>query len=167
MRAGEPKGVGPSLASADRMRSRPIRDLMTKAPITIGGAQTLARAHELMRAHRVRHLPVLDDGRLVGMVSQRDLYFIETLKDVDPKTVLVEEAMTREPYAVTPRVAISTVARTMVQERFGAAVVIDAGRVVGIFTALDALKALSTPIGRERSAPRAVTRSKSGPVARA
>jgi len=148
MRAGESKGVGPSLASPDRMKSRPIRDLMTKQPFTVGSAQTLATAHELMRARRVRHLPVLDDGRLVGIVSQRDLYFIETLKDVDPRTVLVEEAMTREPYAVTPRVAISTVARTMVQERYGAAVVVDRGRVVGIFTALDALKALAIPIGR-------------------
>ena len=46
---------------------------MTRAPLSIRPEQTLAEAHRLMRKHRIRHLPVVDRGKLVGIVSQRDL----------------------------------------------------------------------------------------------
>jgi acetoin utilization protein AcuB len=125
------------------MSIRRIRDAMTPTPLTIGADQPLARAHHIMRTHRVRHLPVLEAGRLVGVVSQRDLYFIETLRDVDPAKVLVEEAMTRDPYVVGPSAELATAARAMVRRKLGAALVVERGRLLGIFTALDALKVLA------------------------
>src|SRR5688500_11904580 len=97
---------------------------MTRSPHTIGVSQSLSTAHLLMTKHRIRHLPVLDGGSLVGLVSLRDLHFIETLRDVDPDVVTVEEAMTAEPYAVGTNASLSTVVAMMAKHKYGSAVVI-------------------------------------------
>jgi acetoin utilization protein AcuB len=119
-----------------------VRDYMSVTPETIGTDQTLSQAHILMRAHGIRHLPVLDGGKLVGIVSQRDLQLIETLKDVDPNEVHVEEAMTPDPFAVRPDTPIDEIADEMATHRYGSAVVVDGERVIGVFTTVDALRAL-------------------------
>jgi acetoin utilization protein AcuB len=59
---------------------------MTVSPVVIGSERTLADAHRMMRERGIRHLPVVDAGALVGVVSQRDLYLAETLGGVDPAT---------------------------------------------------------------------------------
>ena len=100
----------------------------------------LSTAHELMRKHRVRHLPVLDQGRLVGVLSQRDLFFVETLRDVDPAKVHVEEAMSANVYEVPPDRALGEVAARMAEAKYGCAVVTREQSVVGIFTRTDALR---------------------------
>jgi acetoin utilization protein AcuB len=115
---------------------------MTREPVTIGIDQPLTVAHRMMRQHRVRHLPVLAEGKLVGMVTQRDLALIETLRDVDPEKVTVEEAMTPDPYLVSPNDSLDAVARAMADHRVGSAVVVEDGHVIGIFTTVDALQAL-------------------------
>ena len=79
-----------------------IKAYMTTTPHTIGVEQTMAHAHAVMREHHLRHLPVLKDSRLVGVLSDRDLHMVETLRDVDPQTMRVEEAMTQDVYTVTP-----------------------------------------------------------------
>lgn len=116
---------------------------MTPAPQTIGKAQKLETAHEMMRRHDIRHLPVLDGGKLVGILSDRDLRLVEALKDVDPKLVPVEEAMSLEVFQVAPNAALETVVREMMRKKYGSAVVVDGEDVVGIFTAIDALEALA------------------------
>lgn len=121
-----------------------VRGAMSPTPHTIGSEQTLATAHALMRQHGVRHLPVLHGGKLLGIVSQRDLFFVESLKDVDPERVTVEEAMTQEPYVVDAETPLPEVVRTMAQSRYGAALVTEKSKVVGIFTAVDALHLLAT-----------------------
>jgi acetoin utilization protein AcuB len=121
----------------------PIDKYMTPAPHTIGKDQTLAKAHELMREYRIRHLPVLEGGKLIGILSDRDLKLVETLKDVDPRTVLVSEAMTEEPYCVAPLASLESVVREMAQKKYGSAVVMEGERVHGIFTAIDGLQALA------------------------
>jgi acetoin utilization protein AcuB len=123
------------------MLKNTIRDHMTPHPYTIGRAQTLAKAHELMRMHGIRHLPVLEGGRVVGVVSQRDLYLVETFGDAQAKEILVEEAMTTDVYAVTPRTHVTTAMREMADARIGSAVVVEDGHVVGMFTLVDALAA--------------------------
>jgi acetoin utilization protein AcuB len=120
-----------------------IEHFMTRAPHTIAHHQKLSAAHQLMRAHEIRHLPVLDGGKLVGLVSQRDLHLIETLKDVDPEKIDVSEAMSSELYTVTPQTPLREVAREMAAHKYGSAVVVDHGHVVGVFTVTDALRALS------------------------
>jgi acetoin utilization protein AcuB len=123
-----------------------IRDFMSKSPHTIGSEQSLSRAHEIMREHKVRHLPVLHGGKLAGMVTVRDLHLVETLKDVDPDSVKVEEAMTPDPYVVSPAASLKQVAEEMATRKLGSAIVVDAGNVVGVFTTVDALRALATAL---------------------
>lgn len=120
-----------------------VQKYMTTTPMTIGKDQTLAAAHKLMREHSIRHLPVLEGGVLVGMISDRDLHLIESLRDVDPEKVSVEDAMTAEPYTVTPDTGLDDVVGTMAEHKYGSAVVEYNGKVVGIFTAIDALRAFA------------------------
>lgn len=120
-----------------------VREHMTKSPYTIGRDQTLDRASEVMRANGIRHLPVLEGGELLGILSNRDVYLIETLQDVDPAKVTVEEAMSAEPYAVAPDTPLAEVVSTMAKHRYGAAVVMQGRDVVGIFTTVDALQVLA------------------------
>ena len=119
-----------------------IRRYMTLSPHTIGQEQTLERAHEIMRAQKIRHLPVLQAGKLVGLLSQRDLHLIETLRDVDPKETTVAEAMTQDVYCVSPSASLLEVASEMAEHKYGSAVIVDGPRVVGVFTTTDALRAL-------------------------
>jgi acetoin utilization protein AcuB len=116
---------------------------MTRAPHTIEPTRTLAEAHDLMRAHRIRHLPVLREGKLVGMVSQRDLAVIESLPGVDPAEVPVEDAMTAEVFVVTPTTPLARVATELADRKRGSAVVMQADRVVGVFTVTDACRVLA------------------------
>ena len=120
-----------------------IARYMSTTPHTIGREQTLAVAHKLMREHKVRHLPVLEGGKLVGVISDRDLSLIETLRDVDATKVTVEEAMTQAPYTVSPDASLDEVVATMAEHRYGSAIVIDNANVVGVFTTVDALTALA------------------------
>ena len=133
------------------MKKRTIAECMTKSPHTIGVEQTLTQAHDLMRGYRVRHLPVLARGMLVGMVSQRDLHLIEALSDVSPSTVRVEEAMSQVPYAVEANAPLEEVVAQMADKRFGSAVVTDRGRVVGVFTTTDALRVLAETLRKGRA----------------
>jgi acetoin utilization protein AcuB len=116
---------------------------MTHAPHTIGEDQPLRAAHDMMRLYDIRHLPVLRGGKLVGMLSQRDLHFIGTLSDVDPEKVPVSDAMTTDTYAIGPRTTLRKVAAEMSDHRYGSAVIVDNGRVIGILTTVDGMRALS------------------------
>jgi CBS domain-containing protein len=116
---------------------------MTPQPVTIGRGQTLEVAHQMMREHGVRHLPVLERGQLVGMLSQRDLYFLETIAGVELAEDRVDDAMSTDTYAVGPDEVVEHVADVMADRRLGSAVVIERDRVIGIFTATDALRLLS------------------------
>lgn len=133
----------------------PTIDLyMTMCPWTIEPHEPLSAAHALMRAHAVRHLPVLERGALVGLVSLGDLHLLETLDGVDPKNATVDEAMSSNPYAVSPHEPLRRVAAEMASRKIGSAVVVDDGRVVGIFTAIDGLRGLSLLIEQVTAAMR-------------
>lgn len=135
------------------MHDDAIETYMTGSVHTIGARKTLEEAHHLMRTRKVRHLPVLKGGKLVGIVSQRDLALIESLPGVDPEKVTVEDAMSDDLLVVTQDTLLAEVAQKMARRKVGSAVVTDGGQVVGIFTAVDALKTLdffltSPPIRR-------------------
>jgi acetoin utilization protein AcuB len=125
-----------------------IEALMTPQPVTIGRTESLATAHQLMRDNACRHLPVLEHGELVGVVTQRDLYLLETIAGVDLRADVVDEAMSNDAYAVPPDAPLDDVAASMAANRYGCAVVIERGRVIGIFTATDALRVLAGGAGR-------------------
>ncbi len=120
-----------------------IHKYMTTSPHTIGADQSLARAHAVLREHAIRHLPALRGGQLVGMLTERDLALVEALKDVDPTTVRVEEAMSQDVYTVAPDAALDGVVAEMASKKYGSAVVMQNGKVVGIFTTIDVCTAFA------------------------
>ena len=113
---------------------------MTTTPHSIGGDQTLAKAVELMSEYKIRHLPVLTGGRLEGILSDRDVKFAMSFKDVDPKTTLVSDISCEEVYSAYPNTPLDEVLSNMSKSRLGSAVVTDNGKLVGIFTAVDAIR---------------------------
>ncbi|WP_394850892.1 CBS domain-containing protein [Pendulispora brunnea] len=116
---------------------------MTASPYSIGPDESLETAHGMMRRYQVRHLPVLEYGNLVGIVSQRDLYLIESLPGVIVRDTRVQEAMSEDAYCVQPDAWLDDVAREMADKKYGCAVVMKGTDVRGIFTTTDALLALS------------------------
>lgn len=120
-----------------------IRSYMTVSPYSIRPQATLADAHALMRDNGIRHLPVVRGGRLVGCVSQRDLALLESLPDVEPSEVPVEDAMTTEVFTTSPDAPLRHVVGQMAERKIGSAVIMEGDEIVGVFTTTDALAALS------------------------
>ncbi len=122
----------------------PIREHMSPHPHTIGAEQTVAFAATVMRRFGIRHLPVLHGGALVGMISDRDVRLVESLRGADADAVLVSEAMAPEPYVVSPSDDVSAVVRAMADRKLGSAIVADGHVVSGVFTTVDALHMLAS-----------------------
>jgi acetoin utilization protein AcuB len=137
--------VAHALLGVALMSHAPIQQIqkyMTAAPHSIGSDQTIAKASLLMNEHRIRHLPVLKGGHLVGILTDRDIKLVETFRDVDPTKVKVDEAMTEQPYSVNPEASLDQVVETMAENKYGSAVVLQNHKVVGIFTTVDACRVL-------------------------
>jgi acetoin utilization protein AcuB len=126
----------------DRVAVPSVADYMTPGPYMVGPYEPLQKAHEIMREHGIRHLPVVAEGALVGILSDRDLNLVQTLAHARPEEITVEDAMTSDPYAVSPTTPLNQVARIMQERKIGSAVVMDQGGVAGVFTLTDALQAL-------------------------
>lgn len=122
------------------LNNRTISEIMSPLTHSIGVEQSLSEASHRMHQFEIRHLPVLRGGRLVGIVSERDVAMVESLPGVDPKAVEVGEAMTAEPYAVPPGASLPAVLREMAAQKYGAAVIVEGERPVGIVTTIDALR---------------------------
>jgi acetoin utilization protein AcuB len=90
----------------------------------------------------------MDHGKLVGIVTERDLHLIETLPDADPDEIKVDEAMTENLYTAAPGDEVADVVERMAERRIGSVIVMDANRVEGIFTAADALRVLANVLRR-------------------
>jgi acetoin utilization protein AcuB len=111
---------------------------------------SIQHAREVMVEHRINQLPVLANGRLVGVVSDRDLrdafpsVLVEptTHPTPDPKQVAVESVMTRNVFTLTPHDSVVAAAGLMRRERIGALPIVDGSRVVGILARSDLLEAL-------------------------
>lgn len=124
---------------------------MRRKVITIQRSESIERAQTLMSMHNIRHLPVLDGERLVGvlsdsdirgvMISQRSCRGRGARREVFylPADVTVEDAMTADPAWVTPQADIEGAARTLLDRKIGCLPVLDHGRVVGIITETDIL----------------------------
>ena len=120
-----------------------IQKYMITSPLTIGSHETLDRVKDLMSQKHIRHLPVVSEGKVVGIISDRDLTLVATFKDVDLAGVQVADAMTYRPYTVHPEAPLDEVAIEMAEKKYGSVVVVDNGHPVGIFTAVDGLRTLA------------------------
>ena len=114
---------------------------MTVMPHTINYTVPINTAFEMMREHRIRHLPVQNAGNLVGILTDRDIKLASSFSGA--AELKVEDVMTPDPYVVKPHTALDQVVLEMAEHKFGCAVIQqENGKVVGIFTATDGLRVL-------------------------
>jgi CBS-domain-containing membrane protein len=126
-----------------------IKDLMNTTVSTLGRNDTLDLADHVMTLERIRHLPVLDERRVVGVVSQRDLFrsalavalgYGERAQATLLKTLRVKEVMSEPAITISPEATIKDAARMMIERKIGCLPVVEAGRLVGIITETDVLR---------------------------
>jgi acetoin utilization protein AcuB len=122
-----------------------VADRMTANPVAISSIDTLATARGLMDRGKFRALPVLENGTLIGIVTDRDLRKHEGLagKAVGYlEGTKVTDAMTPDPMTVPPESLAVDAARLLVERKIGGLPVMDKGKLVGIVTTSDLLRAL-------------------------
>lgn len=120
-----------------------ISEFMTAAPHTIGHDQSISQALNSMQRYGVRHLPVLEAGELVGVISDRDVNFVRSIKDIDLDTFTVEEALSGEPNFAAPETPLRDVISRMADTKSDCTLVVEGQKVVGIFTEVDAYRTLA------------------------
>ena len=129
------------------MEKRLVKDWMTPDPIAVHPQQTLPQANSLMKNHNVRRLPVVDDGRLVGIVSSGD---IREAQPSDASSLSIYEAayliglmsvdsiMTPDPITIDADAPVAEAARVMLENKVGGIPVVSRdGTLVGIITETD------------------------------
>jgi acetoin utilization protein AcuB len=121
---------------------------MTKDPKTIGPEESLTRAADVMRQSRINHLPVVEEGKLVGILSDTDLRNVSLTSDrpSDPgepqiRDRKVREVMKTEVWSLTPEDAVEDALLIIQRKKFGALPVLDGDRLVGIITKIDMINA--------------------------
>ncbi len=131
-----------------------VRSVMTPAPEVIQAQADTATALERMQALGVRHLPVMDRDRLVGVLSDHDLRTVRAFLDYTPGEVgpSVGEICSRDLLVVGPDDPLDEAATTMADRRVGSALVIEGTELVGIMTSVDLCKGLTALVARLRSA---------------
>ena len=133
-----------------------VRDIMTTAVITIEPEATLVQVCEVMQARNIRHLPVLEGGRLVGVITDRDVHGATSslcLAPAQPKG-LVRDVMAHPPKTAHPLDPVEDAARTMRALKIGCLPVLDGERLVGIVTGIDLLDALLRLTGVDKASGR-------------
>ena len=131
---------------ADEVR---VRDIMTTDPRTIDRNQTLDVADALISGLRVRHLPVVEGARVVGVLSQRDLFqaalastlgYGEIGRARVLKTIAVKEIMSEPPITVDAGAAVGEAARIILSKKIGCLPVLHRGSLVGLVTESDLIR---------------------------
>jgi acetoin utilization protein AcuB len=107
-----------------------VQELMTKNPVTVEPGDSLARADARMKAGGFRRLPVVHEGKLIGILSEYDLRpYLESLD-----TTVVLEAMTPDPVTVSPAATLEHAVALLKGKEIGALPVVNYGRLIGIIT---------------------------------
>ena len=129
-----------------------VRDWMTSKVITVDGRTTLPDAHKLMRTNNIRRLPVVEHGKLVGIVTRSDIREASpsdatTLSVWEMQYLLskleVRQIMTKSPVTILPDASIKEAARLMYEHKIGGLPVLDGkGRLRGIITESDIFRVL-------------------------
>lgn len=120
-----------------------ISKYMTETPSCVSKDEKVLNAKKMMYQLGCTHLPVLEYGELVGVISERDILYLFQLEGQDINTISVEEAMTEDYYSANIDDDISKVSKYMADNRIGSAIILDHDeKLVGIYTYTDALKAV-------------------------
>ena len=128
-----------------------VRDWMTHDVITIASDNTLPEAYQLMKENGIRRLPVIEDSRLVGIITWGDVRQAST-SDLGPfrrfeldyllSRLPVSEIMTRNPITVQPNTTIAHAAQIMMEHKIGGLPVVDFDKLAGIITEQDVFRML-------------------------
>jgi acetoin utilization protein AcuB len=126
-----------------------LSDIMTRDPVTVSPSDPLRVVLERMRQRGCRRLPVVDGGKLVGIVSDRDVrlalnspFILRERREDDLllERVVVAECMTPDPVTLPPEASVLDAARLIHERKFGGIPIVDAGKLVGIVTETDVLQ---------------------------
>ena len=132
-----------------RKKSQQVQDRMSAPPFTISSEDSLENAIDLIHKHNIRELPVVDHGKLIGIVTDRDLREIAPsypiFRDQQEirrylKTLKVASAMTVDPLVVSPDTPLVEAARLLLTYRIGSLPVVEKERLVGMISVSDLLK---------------------------
>jgi CBS domain-containing protein len=148
--------VSAAALGKDRQMTEPskiptIRDLMAQNPATLDRNETLDIPDTIMNLGRIRHMPVVEDGRVVGILSQRDLFrsalivalgFGRKTTSALIKTIRVKEVMTKPAITITADAAVSDAARLMIEKKIGCLPVVENERLIGLITETDILRSV-------------------------
>ena len=116
-----------------------IKELMTLMPHTIGSGVSLNKAKEKMLEHHCHHLPVLDGGKLVGVISDKDLDYVYNFDNHED--TIVEDIMNDDLVIVNPEDELKGVLETMLDQRINSVIVsAGQGETWGIFTTTDLIR---------------------------
>jgi len=129
-----------------------VKDSMTREIVTLAPDETVGTALALCRERRIRHLPVLSEGRLLGIVSDRDLRsatpaFGEPERAAALQEILVEDVMATDVIVALPDDPIEQAANTMRERKIGCLPVVEGEDIVGILTVSDVMTALVYLVG--------------------
>src|SRR5208337_775099 len=123
-----------------------VKEVMVKEVATLDVNDELSLAADIMRLGRIRHLPVVDGARLVGIVSERDLfrsslaqalgYGGQTSREL-MKTLRIKDIMVREMVTISPELDLRQAVKMMVDNKIGCLPVVDHDRLVGLITETD------------------------------
>ena len=128
-----------------------ISEIMTREVITLRPESNLREAIGIIQKFRIRHIPVVDEGKLAGIVTDRDIKRATPsihggVTQEDYERVLNEtklfQVMTRDPMTVSPASSVKDVAKLLVDKKYGALPVVYDGVLVGIISDIDLLRVL-------------------------
>lgn len=126
-----------------------VREIMMGSPVTLKPEDTLDLANDVISLGRIRHIPVVDEGRLVGIITERDLIgtaasqifgLKQKSKSALLKSILIKDVMKKRVVTVSPGTAIKNVAHMMAEKKIGCVPVLSSGAVVGLVTTTDILR---------------------------
>jgi acetoin utilization protein AcuB len=122
-----------------------IKTAMTAFPYSVQPGASLHQAIEFMRTHNIRHLPVADHGKLMGLISDRDIKLVlgPDFAYPDPEKLTVGDIMRPDTYSVDLEERLDYVLAHMAEHHVGAAVVTRHGKLAGMFTTSDACRAFA------------------------
>jgi CBS domain-containing protein len=126
-----------------------VREIMMGSPVTLKPDDTLDLANDVISLGRIRHIPVVENGTMVGLLSERDLMgaaanqifgLKQKSKSALLKSVLIKDVMKKRVITVKPQTPIKEAARLMAEKKIGCLPVISDGSLVGLVTTTDLLR---------------------------
>lgn len=130
----------------------PVEEFTTPDPITADEEMMVDDLRQLMERNGIRHLPIVRENRVVGVISDRDIRLFTGLNAAEKFQVRAADIMAEHPLTVSASLPLDEVAYAMSERRVGSAIVNDEnGELLGIFTATDALNALIEIVRESRT----------------